>query len=257
MSLLQDLPFSLCQPGPGDVDGVGNYHLSILARTNNTQSRNAVPLATLFFVDTHGQIPSEAKDPDYDCIKQTQIAWFIRTSQSLRKGREAESEHGLCSHDRSHLTLAFMHIPLPEYADDSLVITGGHRREPTEGPSFNSHFYHALAKEGVAAVGCGHDHVNDYCGLLHRRDRDADGNLSRAVPLGPWLCYGGGSGFGGYGSYGGHRCHRRSRVWEINTKTGGLTTWKRIEYSRERIDEMMLVEAGSVVTPPASADVRC
>lgn len=249
MSLLQNLPFSLCQPGPEDVDGMGNYFLSIFARADNMQSKHDVPLANLYFVDTHGQITSEVKAADYDYVKQTQIDWFTRTSQLLRKRREVEHEHDL------HLSLAFMHIPLPEYADDSLMIAGGHRREPTEGPSFNSHFYDALAKEDVAAVGCGHDHVNDFCGLLSQRDRHADGNRNPENALGPWLCYGGGSGFGGYGSYGGHRYHRRTRVWEINTKTGGINTWKRVEYSRERIDELVLVEAGAVVNPSASSGV--
>lgn len=66
MSLLQDLPFSLCRPGPQHVDGVGNYYVQILA-----QAPSQLPTSTLYFLDAHGQIPSKVKNPDYDWIKQS------------------------------------------------------------------------------------------------------------------------------------------------------------------------------------------
>ncbi|KAI1279499.1 Metallo-dependent phosphatase-like protein [Xylaria sp. FL0933] len=246
MALLESLPFSLCKAGPPNVEGVGNYHLKVFSHTSQP------PLITLFFLDSHGQIESEVKDPDYEPISKSQIDWFKNTSRELRKDRESS----LDSNDSlSHLSLAFMHIPIPEYADDSLDIVGGQQREPTEGPSFNSHFYDALVEEGAVAVGCGHDHVNDFCGLLPRREggdlRQVHGKCSQ---LGPWLCYGGGSGFGGYCSYGENRYHRRMRVWEFNTNTGGITTWKRVEYASERIDELVLVERGNVVAPFPNKD---
>ncbi|KAI0809937.1 Metallo-dependent phosphatase-like protein [Xylaria sp. FL0064] len=241
MALLQSLPFSLCKAGPPDVEGVGNYYLQILSHASQT------PLITLFFLDSHGHIESEVKDPDYEPISKSQIDWFKNTSRRLRKERESS----LRSKDSlSHVSLAFMHIPFPEYADDSLDIVGGQRREPTEGPSLNSHFYDALVEEGVVAVGCGHDHVNDFCGLLPKREgerlRQEHGRPSQ---LGPWICYGGGSGFGGYCSYDENRYYRRLRVWEFDTNTGSIMTWKRVEYASERIDELVLVESGDVVAP--------
>ncbi|KAI1767241.1 Metallo-dependent phosphatase-like protein [Hypoxylon sp. FL1150] len=238
MSLLQNLPFNLSQPGPEEADGVGNYYLQVFA-----QAPSRVPLLTLFFLDSHGQIPSEVKDPDYDCIAQNQIDWFTSTSQELRKARE---KNGDGEHNPLHLSLAFMHISLCEYADSDLILKGGHRGEPTEGPSFNSHFYDALAREGIAAVGCGHDHVNDFCAIRPQNDG------SDMPEPGPWLCHGGGSGFGGYGSYDGKRYYRRMRVWEFNTTSGGLKTWKRVEYARERIDELVLMEGGNVSAVVAS-----
>jgi hypothetical protein len=60
---------------------------------------------------------------------------------------------------------------------------------------------------------------------------------------------GGGSGFGGYCSYGDKRYHPRTRVFELDTRTGGIKTWKRVEYARERIDELDLVDSGKVVDP--------
>lgn len=230
MSILQNLPFSLCESGPEHVDGIGNYHLQILA-----PAPSQLPLAPIYLLDSHGQIPSKIHKPDYDAFKQSQIDWFTNTSRAQRRRAREEDD----DNDRVHLSLAFLHIPLPEFGDPRLSIRNGHRREPTEGPSRNSHFYDALAREGVSALGCGHDHVNDFCALLLPQTRQ-DGDARRRT--GPWLCYGGGSGLGGYCSYGGERFHRRARVWELDTGTGSLRTWKRVEYSPGRVDELVLVE---------------
>lgn len=232
MSILQNLPFSLCESGPEHVDGIGNFCVKVLTPAPSHRS-----LCTLYFLDSHGQIPSKIRDPDYDPIKQNQIDWFMDTSQAHAKD---DSDHLF------DLSLCFFHIPLPEFGDLHLSIHNGTRNEPSETPSFNSHFYDALAKRGVSALSCGHDHVNDFCALLPQKTQQ-DGKKSPHP--GPWLCYGGGSGFGGYCSYGGERFHRRARVWEVDTRIGGLKTWKRVEYAVDRVDEMLLVERGAVLAP--------
>lgn len=239
MTLLRSLPYSLCQPGPKQVDGIGNYYLQVFP-----ESASQAAVLTIYLLDSHGQISSKAKDPDYDWIKQSQVDWFLDTSQELRKAREERSQQD------SHIFLAFMHIPLPEYADSDLVIRAGRRREPTEGPSFNSHFYDALLNEGVAAVGCGHDHVNDFCAQKPQNwDGYHRGQDSKSLKFGPWFCYGGCSGFGGYCSYDEKRYHRRARVWELDSSTGRMKTWTRAEYSGERVDEVVLVKGGAAVSP--------
>uniref|UniRef100_L7JS07 Calcineurin-like phosphoesterase domain-containing protein n=1 Tax=Pyricularia oryzae (strain P131) TaxID=1143193 RepID=L7JS07_PYRO1 len=157
---------------------------------------------------------------------------------------DSEGTHALSRTEQMRIleslpySLSFLHIPLPEFGDPNLIIRNGHRGEPSENPSRNTHFYDALAAGGVQALGCGHDHVNDFCGLLPL----AGTNAHRL-----WLCYAGGAGFGGYCSYGRTRFHRRMRVWELNTNTGSLTTWKRVEYCKDRVDELLLVEGGAVV----------
>lgn len=241
MSILQNLPFSLCESGPEEVDGIGNFYLQILAPVPSK-----LPLSTLYFLDSHGQIPSKTHNPDYDPIKQSQIDWFTNTSQAQQKAREQGGND-----DHFHLSLAFLHIPLPEFRDRHLKIHNGHRREPTECPSFNSHFYNALVRGGISALACGHDHVNDFCALLPQQTLQ-DGE--KPPQPGPWLCYGGGSGFGGYCSYGKKRFHRRMRVWELDTSTGSLKTWKRVEYAADRVDELVLVESGVVVDPLGQED---
>ncbi|KXH65719.1 phosphoesterase [Colletotrichum salicis] len=150
-----------------------------------------------------------------------------------------------------------MHIPFPEYAGDNLSICGGKRRELTEGPSFNAHLYDALVQEEVSAVGCGHDHINDFCAVLSESERgQSAGDDNRSVKRGPWLCYNGGSGFGGYCSYDEHRYYRRTRVWEIDANKGRLKTWKRIEYSGSRFEEVVLVEGGQITAPSTTLDTE-
>ncbi|KAF2648855.1 Metallo-dependent phosphatase [Lophiostoma macrostomum CBS 122681] len=237
MSILQNLPFNFCEPGPEYIDGIGNFYLQILAPAPSQR-----PLSSLYFLGSHGQIPSEIHNPDYDHIQQSQIDWFTDTSQAQRNAREKEGNS-----NPFYLSLAFQHIPLPEFSDRHLSIRNGHKREPPEGPHFNSHFYDALAREGISALGCGHDHVNDFCALLPQTRQPGD----REVRPGPWLCYAGGSGFGGYCSYDGARFHRRMRVWELDTSTESLKTWKRVEYAGDRVDELALVERGMVINHPA------
>ena len=203
MSLLQSLPFCLSQPGPEEVDGIGNYYLQVLDR-----APSKLPLSTLFLLDSHGQLSQKLPWLGYEWIKQSQINWFRNTSQALRKQR------GECgSHDCFHLSLSFQHIPLPEYGDSNLLTGAGHRGEPTEGPNLNSSFYEALAKEGIMAIGVGHDHVNDFCALkLQQKQERAQQDATHAHRLGPWLCHAGSSGFGAYGQYGETKYYRRARV---------------------------------------------
>ena len=236
MSLLQDLHFSLCQPGPKQVDGVGNYHLQVF---NHAPSK--LPILTLYPLDSHGQIPSKVQDPDYELMKQTQIDWLTSTSQELRKAREKNNHRNLY-----HSSLAFIHVPLPSTQKVIYSLRAASGESVTEGPSFNSHLYDALANEGIAALGCGHDHVDDFCGLRPQQGQQDGKKASQSVP---WLCYAGGSGFGGYCSYGENRYHRRTRVWELDTRIGIIKTWKRVEYAGDRIDNLVLVEGGKVLAP--------
>lgn len=231
MSLLQTLPYSLSQPGPEDLEGVGNYYVEVLAHTGEHSA------LTIYLLDSHSLSPDEKHYRGYDWLKPNQIAWFRRTAHSLKKA------HAKYSH--IHLDMAFIHIPLPEFRDTSNILTGGQWKEGVTAPGFNSGFYDALAEEGVVALGVGHDHVNDYCALRSPAN-SADGKLH-----GPWMCYAGGSGFGGYAGYGGF--HRRVRVWEVDTNAGRLRTWKRVECCGEEtgknVDEIVIVEGGHVAAP--------
>lgn len=230
MSLLSTMPYSLSQPGPEEVEGTGNYFVQVLAPSPSTHSA-----VTLYFLDTHSYSPDEASFRGYDWVKPSQVEWFRETAQSLKAKNEKYSHF--------HFDMAFIHIPLPEYAMSDNIVAGGEFKEPSTAPGFNSGFYQALKDEGVATVGCGHDHVNDFCALQPESEHGQG--------LGPWMCYAGGSGFGGYAGYGGF--HRRVRAWEVDTNSGRILTWTRLECcgkdTDERHNEIMIADGGRVIAP--------
>ncbi len=226
MQLTHSLPYSLSEFGPTTIDGVGNYYIEVLARGGSSHSA-----LTLYLLDTHGYSPDERQFRGYDWIKKNQIDWFKATSKELKHS----PSHTAYTHH--HMDMTFIHIPLPEYRliDDMVASTGSQPENPTA-PGFNSGFKDALVEEGILAVSCGHDHVNDYCSLA----KSTDGKPQL------WMCYAGGSGFGGYGGYGGY--HRRLRVFEFDMNEARIVTWKRIEYgeTEKQLDKMIIVESGRV-----------
>lgn len=244
MSILQSLPYSLSQPGPPEIDGVGNYYIEILAPSPSQHSA-----LTIYLLDTHSLTPDEKSYKGYDWLKESQIDWFKSTAASLRAAHK--------KYTHIHLDLAFLHIPLPEFGDAANKLAAGAYREPVTAPGYNSHFYDALAEENILAVGAGHDHVNDYCALRPASAQQAADEVhgvhggKGGAHLGPWMCYAGGSGFGGYAGYGGF--HRRVRVWEVDANAGRILTWKRVECcgaeTGRKLDEVLLVEAGVVHAP--------
>ncbi|PTU18414.1 hypothetical protein P175DRAFT_0504337 [Aspergillus ochraceoroseus IBT 24754] len=225
MTILEDLPYSLSSAGPEDVDGVGNYIVEVLGRGKTDHSA-----LSLYLLDTHSYSPDERQFRGYDWIKPNQIRWFKNTAQGL-KAKHHEYTY-------MHMNLAFIHIPLPEFAHLDNYYRGNWS-EASTAPGFNSGFKDALEEEGILFVSCGHDHVNDYCML--GKDQDEKPSL--------WMCYGGGAGFGGYAGYGGYI--RRVRFFEFDMNPGRVVTYKRLEYgaTEARIDEMMIVDGGAVKGP--------
>ncbi|KAB8616636.1 hypothetical protein FH972_025971 [Carpinus fangiana] len=224
MDVMRSLPYSLAEPGPDNVDGVGNYYVEVLAPGQSQHSA-----LTLYMLDSHGYSPDERQFRGYDWIKDSQIKWFKDTAASLKRAH--------AKYTKIHLALAFIHIPLPELRDPGNPVVGSWR-ETVTAPGFNSGFKDALVDARVLALGCGHDHVNDYC-MLQQREQHPE----------LWMCYGGGAGFGGYAGYGGY--HRRVRVFEVDTNEASVRTWKRLEYgdTAARVDEQVIITGGHVVAP--------
>lgn len=229
MAIIEALPYSLSTAGPEDVDGVGNYYIEVLGR--GMSSHAAI---TIYMLDTHSYSPNERKYPGYDWLKKSQIDWFQKTAQGLKQKHKA--------YTHIHLDVSFIHIPLPEYREPDQLMVGKYV-EPVTAPVFNSGFRDALVSEGVTLVGCGHDHVNDYCAL----------SMNEQEPK-MWMCYAGNVGFGGYAGYGGY--DRRIRMYEFDMNEGRITTWKRLENAedksllKQRIDEQLAVDAGKAHPPP-------
>lgn len=231
MSIYKTLPFCFSASGPEEVDGVGNFYLHILAAPPLR-----FPAVTLYFFDSHGEVVRESPfykkwfvAKQYDDITAKQKEWFQDSSRDNQTARKQYSY----GHYR-HRSLAFMHIPLPQFADDKKLrkITG-ERREPTEGSTEDSGLYDALEAAGIDVLGCAHDHVNDtLCELLHAQ--------SESTGRRPYLAYSGTVGFGGYCSYNGTAYYRRARVYQL--VKGRLATWLRVEYQENPVDEKVLAD---------------
>lgn len=233
MALMETLPYSLSAAGPPEVDGVGNYYVEIMARGGSDHSA-----LTIYLFDTHAYSSDERRYPGYDWVKPSQIEWFKRTAAGLKK-KHAEYTH-------RHMDIAFIHIPLTEYAIPELPRVG-EWREGVTAPMFNSGFRDTLVDEGIVMVSAGHDHCNDYCSLSLQGDADL-----KKQPLTPtlWMCYAGGVGFGGYAGYGDYV--RRVRLFEVDTNNARITTWKRVEHGNTgaRMDQQIIVDGGRPVAPP-------
>lgn len=141
MALIEDLPYSVSSAGPDDVDGVGNYIVEVMGRSNTRHSA-----LTLYLLDTHSYSPDERQFRGYDWIKPSQIRWFKSTSQGLKK------KHDQYTH--MHMNMAFIHIPLPEYREDTNSFKGNWL-EGSTAPGFNSGFMDALVEENILFVSCG------------------------------------------------------------------------------------------------------
>lgn len=141
MAIMETLPYSLSTAGPVEVDGVGNYYVEVLARGHSDHSA-----LTIYLLDTHAYSSDERKYPGYDWLKPSQIDWFKKTVSSLKKNHEGYTHR--------HMDIAFIHIPMTEYADYTLPRLG-EWREGVTAPIFNSGFRDALAEQGIVMVSAG------------------------------------------------------------------------------------------------------
>ncbi|EGV64467.1 Metallo-dependent phosphatase [Yamadazyma tenuis ATCC 10573] len=224
MSLISNLPYSLAANGPEEVSGIGNYVISVQGSSPKSSA------LLLYLLDTHKYSQNPKVNPGYDWIKDSQLMFAEREYSSFKTQIESFPNY--------HMSMAFFHIPLPEYRNlDQAHI--GEKREGITAPKYNTHARTKLGELGVKAISVGHDHCNDYCLLDNENSKELNSNKM-------WLCYGGGSGEGGYGGYGGYI--RRLRSFEFDTTKGEITTWKRLESDPEtKVDKQVIVSLGEVV----------
>ncbi|EPS60240.1 hypothetical protein M569_14564, partial [Genlisea aurea] len=197
------------------IDGFGNYNLRINGAPDSALTNNTV--LNLYFLDS-GDRAVVNGIRTYDWIKESQLSWLRRVSQSLKQQHPVPS-------------VAFFHIPIPELRRGPLEEVVGEYKEYVSCSVVNSGVLKALKSMGdVKAVFIGHDHKNDYCGKLQ----------------GIWFCYGGGFGYHGYGTAG---RPRRARVilgeLERGPRSWGrirrIRTWKRLDDGDgTKVDEQIL-----------------
>lgn len=199
------------KPGPKDITGTGNANLVI----NN--SKNTDPAFNVWLFDSGRYAPDEIAGQNFegyqtwDYLRHDQVQWYYETSEKL----EQTTGHKVPS-------LAFMHIPLPEfenmwYASPSERTEESHQKaiekhniigEKNEcvctGP-FNSGMFATMLERGdVKGVFSGHDHINTFVGDYY------------GIKLG----YAGSVGFGSYGLGGEENDRLRgARVFNLDENT--------------------------------------
>ncbi|KAK9455163.1 Metallo-dependent phosphatase-like protein [Dipodascopsis uninucleata] len=242
MEIVTRLPYSLAQSGPDIAKGVGNYYLSVLSPKSDHLAM------TLYFLDTHKYSPNPKKLPGYDWIDASQLEFLTASYNQLAPLRKQYTGH--------HLSMAFFHIPLTEYRNVSNPILGNYR-EPSTAPKYNTGARSLLSEIDVSVVSVGHDHVNDFCMYdTSYSPSDISTPSGGATPkqaeqdakdMSIWLCHGGAAGLGGYGGYGDYV--RRIRFFEVDTYSGKITSWKRLEHgdTESKIDMQVLVDQGKVI----------
>ncbi|KAH9990180.1 Metallo-dependent phosphatase [Russula vinacea] len=262
IKLMQGLPYSLVQPGPEDIHGVGNYVLRV-----SSADASKTHLLTLYFIDS-GAYAAGLVDwfgyflpTEYDYIHQDQIDWFLQESGSINPiirpfTPDGSKDFGDIWERQQHTppqqklakpnALVFFHIPLQESygtADTDartglpLDVGSSDLEKPgsakKNGGFFESGLLHALETPHrgaggipeVKVVGNGHCHVTDNCKRVK----------------GVWLCFGGGGSFAGYGKVG---FDRRFRIYEISDFGETIRTYKRLA-NEEFVDAMALTGRGA------------
>ncbi|SCW01171.1 LAFE_0D06656g1_1 [Lachancea fermentati] len=230
--LIESMPYSVFKANPYDSDdnsfGVGNY-------VQYVWDEHGSPMMALYFLDSHKYSPNPRAYPGYDWIKEAQWSYFRDVKTNFSKILDPNSS--------MILSMAFFHIPLPEYVNLNSVQSSektnpivGSLKEGITAPKYNTGGVETLQDLGVTVASVGHDHCNDYC-LLD--DSHLTKDKSRV-----WLCYGGAAGEGGYAGYGG--TERRIRIFDVDLSKGEIHTWKRLNGSPQKIFDRQTLVIGGV-----------
>lgn len=184
----------LTQHGPNDITGASNYFLSIFSSDEKMVSAN------IFFFDSmrrgcYGQ-------DGYGCVHLNVIQWYREKSKEIRE-RFGKIIPGI----------SFLHIPTQEFIDVwNLKDCYGRKEENICCSHKNTGLFTAiLEQKDIKSIWAGHDHKNDYHGIL-------DGIL---------LGYGRKTGYGGYSPN--PSMQRGARVIELSENPFNQTTWIRQE----------------------------
>ena len=146
LEYIADKPYNLTFDEDRKIHGSGNCSMPVKA------SEGSGDKWMLYFFDSNSY-PKDKFYGTYDWIHHDQIEWYRNTGDKIRM----RLGHALPS-------LAFFHIPLPEYGDTLLVKKiVGNKHESVCSPKLNSGLFSAFLEQGdVIGVFVGHDHNNDY-----------------------------------------------------------------------------------------------
>ncbi len=149
-NLMQN-PLNVTMNEDESLSGAGNCSLPIKSSDGKKDSW------VVYLFDSHAYSGIN-RVKGYDWIKNDQIQWYRKRSDSLRENNGTPLP-----------ALAFFHIPLPEFEYvRKLETTLGNKSETVHSPYLNSGLFTSFVeKNDVKGVFVGHDHNNDFVGELY------------------------------------------------------------------------------------------
>ncbi|MCI1778760.1 MAG: metallophosphoesterase family protein [Bacteroidales bacterium] len=149
LDIIKTIPYNITSAVRG-IYGVTNYILALCPSESNRPER----VLYIFDSNAYSRIKGIG---GYDHIRFDQIGWYRKNSMAFRNGNGGNPVR----------SLAFFHIPLPEYElatrDDAGGKMTGTREEAVSCPAVNSGLWASMKEMGdVEAMFAGHDHNNDF-----------------------------------------------------------------------------------------------
>ncbi len=117
--------------------------------------------ALLYFMDSNAYSSLKPRVDGYGWFDVSQIEWYKTQSHTFTKKNNGKPMPAL----------AFFHIPLPEYKqvwENKKLVKIGEKNEDVCSPDINTGMFAAMVEASdVMGIFVGHDHVNDYVGVLY------------------------------------------------------------------------------------------
>ena len=153
LGIVKEVPYNMTSTNP-EITGVTNYILPVMSSVGEK------PAFLLYCFDSNAYSTIEDVK-GYGYIHYDQIAWY----------REQSALYTANNGGVPVSSVAFFHIPLPEYnqaaANEQAIMTGT-RKEKACAPELNTGMFTAIKEMGdIMATFVGHDHDNDYAVYWH------------------------------------------------------------------------------------------
>lgn len=150
LQILKKNPYNLTYNANNNIAGVGNCLLPIKSADEKANKW------VIYLFDSQAYSQDTLAVKGYDWIKYSQIEWYRKKSQKFTK-----------ANGNPLPSLAFFHIPLPEYESvRTSKSTIGNTSEVVCSPSLNTGLLASFVeKKDVIGVFVGHDHNNDFTGI--------------------------------------------------------------------------------------------
>lgn len=140
--VLLESQYGLFRCGPEGMDGMGNYLVNL--------QRDGKTAYSLFFMDDGTYRTTDGKQTDGGVSKR-QIQWYEWALNAT------EQQNGT-----SVPSMAFLHVPVPEYKMIEDGYTQGQRGENSCTAAENDGFFDVFRQRGGTHMFAGHDHANNF-----------------------------------------------------------------------------------------------